>query len=212
MTRPALYRGPGAPVATAGNGAVASSQLVAQTRVLEQRLYKVGDKIWSAVGHGMANSIMIEAPDGLIIIDTGEGIEEAGEQLALFRTVSRAPVRAVIYSHSHYVHGTKVWQDEAGGGLQVWGHARIRTNLADTGAEIGPAYIRRLMSQFSYHLPEQGRTPCPTRARGSRFFTAAGPRPPGMSRSPTRCPRTRPCALPARRCAWCRRRPIRTTR
>ncbi|MBL8383379.1 MAG: alkyl/aryl-sulfatase [Burkholderiales bacterium] len=164
------YDGGSAGIATGPNGALASPALIAQGALLEKRLYTVAPGIWSAVGYGMSNSVAIAAPDGLIVIDTGEGLEESAEHLAAFRGVTAAPVRAVIYSHSHYAHGTPTWQKEAGAPLPIWGHARLRANVSDVAAEIGPAYSRRARAQFSFYLPDTGPDAMPNQGLGPLFF------------------------------------------
>lgn len=164
------YHGGAADIAVGPNGAHANARLIAHTEKLQKRLYKVSDRIWSAVGFGMSNSILLQCPDGLIVVETGEGLEESREHLEAFRSVSQEPVRAVIYSHSHYAHGTPTWQQEAGPDLQIWGHAKILSNIANTAAEFGPAYARRARVQFSYYLPEQGEDAMPNQGIGLTFF------------------------------------------
>ena len=43
---------------------------------LVKKLYKVGGKAWSLVGNGLSNQSFVEGPKGLIVIDTGECVEE----------------------------------------------------------------------------------------------------------------------------------------
>lgn len=164
------YRG--APVAqdVAANGAVAHRALIAQTDLLRRALLPAGGRIHVAIGHGMSNAVMIEAPDGLIIVDTGDSEQEAREHIAAFRTISDAPVRAVIYSHSHYVFGTRAWLDEADGDLQVWAHEKVDANVSEIAAEIGPAYRRRAMQMFGYFLPEEGADAMPNYGLGLEFY------------------------------------------
>jgi alkyl sulfatase BDS1-like metallo-beta-lactamase superfamily hydrolase len=138
--------------------------------MFEKKLHRVSDEVWCAVGFGMANSVMIVARDGLIVVDTGDGLEEASDHRTEFRKVSDAPVRAVLYSHSHYAHGTGLWRDEAGAGLEIWGHAKLSANLADVAAEIGPAYARRAMAQFGFFLPAEGPDAMPNQGIGPIFF------------------------------------------
>ncbi len=158
-------------VATGPRGEVANAALIARSRMFERKLHRVTDRIYSAVGFGMSNSVMIVAPSGLIVVDTGDGLEEAAEHQAAFRKASDAPVRAVIYSHSHYAHGTKLWVDEAAGTpLEIWGHAKLSANLAAVAAEIGPAYGRRAMVQFSFFLPSDGPDAMPNQGIGPIFF------------------------------------------
>jgi alkyl sulfatase BDS1-like metallo-beta-lactamase superfamily hydrolase len=37
-----------------------------------QKIYRVAQKVYSAVGYGLANIIFIEGDDGIIVIDTAE--------------------------------------------------------------------------------------------------------------------------------------------
>ena len=48
-----------------------------------------------AVGYGLANVIMIEGDDGVIIVDTLESRSRATEALAALRKVSGKPVKAI---------------------------------------------------------------------------------------------------------------------
>lgn len=63
-----------------------------------------------AIGFAIANSILLEAPEGLIIVDTTENVEAAREVLQEFRKISVKPIKAIIYTHYHIDHvaGTEV--------------------------------------------------------------------------------------------------------
>ena len=76
----------------------AAGSLKEHTKHFERKVYKVADNIYSAVGFGLANSIMIEGDDGLIIVDTMESLQEAREVLAEFRKISDKPIKAIIYT------------------------------------------------------------------------------------------------------------------
>jgi alkyl sulfatase BDS1-like metallo-beta-lactamase superfamily hydrolase len=53
-----------------------------------------------------ANVTIVDAPDGLVIIDTGVSIDLARAAMDLFRrhTGNQKPVAAVIYTHTHFDH------------------------------------------------------------------------------------------------------------
>jgi len=124
---------------------------------LERRLHAVRPGVWTLVGNGLSNQTFIEGPEGLIAIDTGESVEEMRTALAEVRAHTSAPLAAVLYSHFHYIGGTKAALDDAGrADLPILGHERIPLNLARTSGEIGPAYSRGLIHQFGLRLPPEG--------------------------------------------------------
>lgn len=170
------YHGGPSDVATGPRGEVANRRLIEHSATFEPAIHAVTHGVWSVVGHGLSNACAIEAPDGLIVVDTGEGREEAEEQRRAIRSRTDAPVRAVIYSHSHYVNGTSVWTDEASESIEIWGHERIADNRVEYGAEIGPAFARRLMQQFFRFLPADGPDAMPNQGIGPFFFHPSGRR------------------------------------
>ncbi len=142
-------------VATDVQGQVAHRSLIDHSSRLSRTLHSVTDGVWCLVGNGLSNQTFITAPQGIIAIDTGESIEEMRDALIELRTVSDAPVVAVIYTHFHYVSGTQAILDtepvEA-----IWGHERIEGNLRRSATEIAPAYGRGLVEQFAMQLPFEG--------------------------------------------------------
>ena len=58
------------------------------------------EHVWCQVGNGLSNQTFIEGPEGLIVIDTGESIEEMNASLSAVREYCSAPVAAVIYTHA----------------------------------------------------------------------------------------------------------------
>lgn len=175
-------------VAEGRRGELAHRDLIAHSGKFEPQLWHVTDGVYCAVGYGLANASFVVAPEGLVIVDSGESIEEAGDHVAAIRKVSDAPARAVIYSHSHYIDGTAVWQQETGGRpLEVWGHERVPEVRANVGAEIGPAYLRRLALQFGLFLPADGPDAMPNQGLGPFFFN-----PNHDSRTPGSLPLTHP--------------------
>jgi alkyl sulfatase BDS1-like metallo-beta-lactamase superfamily hydrolase len=113
--------------------------------------------VWCFVGNGLSNQSFIDAPEGIIAIDTGESIEEMNEALAELRKLSTRPIVAVMYTHFHYVDGTKAVVAENGGKLvPIWGHEKIAENRRRTASEIAPTYGRGLVEQFAMQLPEDG--------------------------------------------------------
>jgi len=146
---------------TAPNGAVTTqTQLQAnalwgltETTVAE----KVTDGVYALRGWGIASSYAIEAPDGWIIIDTGDSTRAAAEMRALLeQTLGRKiKVAAILLTHWHYADGTGAWLDE---GTEVWGHEHLdRNRSASTGVSVKSGFYQaRAIAQFAVFHPPQG--------------------------------------------------------
>jgi len=142
---------------TLPTGQVAHELHVAQSKRLERSFSEVRPGVWCFVGNGLSNQSFIDAPDGIIAIDTGESFEEMNEAIAELRKVSQRPIVAVMYTHFHYVDGTKaVVAENNGKQVPIWGHEKIAENRRRTASEIAPAYGRGLVEQFAMQLPEDG--------------------------------------------------------
>ena len=77
-------------------------------------IVEVTDGVYSGIGFGLANSIMIETSDSLVIVDTLGSEERATEMLEEFRKISSKPIKAIIYTHNHLDHigGTTIFAQE----------------------------------------------------------------------------------------------------
>ncbi|HKB41995.1 MAG TPA: alkyl sulfatase dimerization domain-containing protein [Gemmataceae bacterium] len=92
----------------------AEPDLTAHSRQFKRELVKVTDGIHVAVGYGLANSILIEGKNGVVIVDTLECAEVAQAVRAEFRKLTRSPVRAIIYTHHHpdHIFGARIFAGE----------------------------------------------------------------------------------------------------
>ena len=145
-------------VVTAPNGARVHRDHLAQNEIIRREFYEVRPGVWCFVGNGLSNQTFIDAPQGIIAFDTGESVQEMACALAELRTRTDRPIAAVVYTHFHYVEGTKAVFDEGNcvPDLPVYGHRRIALNKARTSAEIAPAYGRGLVEQFAIVMPTEG--------------------------------------------------------
>jgi hypothetical protein len=96
--------------------------LAEHTQEFRKEVIKVTDGVWVAVGYGLANSIMLEGDDGLVIVDTMETLEEAEEVKRAFRKISEKPIKAIIYTHNHadHVFGSSAFSE--GNDIDVYAH------------------------------------------------------------------------------------------
>lgn len=142
---------------TLSTGQIAHRDHAAHSVTLERQFFEVSDGVWCLVGNGLSNQTFVRAPEGIIAIDTGESIEEMREALRELRAHTSAPIAAVLYTHFHYVSGTKaVFEDTTDRSIPIWGHQRIDDNRVRTASEIAPAYSRGLAQQFALLLPTDG--------------------------------------------------------
>ncbi len=168
MTTPNRYMGAPANLVTAPNGAVVYDKV---SPALEQILYttpvveKVTEGVWLIGGHSLANCTVIDAPEGLIVFDTGDNADEGAHFRSIIEAhISKRPICAIIYSHSHYAMGAGAMVDDAGQ-VMVVGHAQlnatVQTNMQAGGApaaipEIGPLLTARALTQLHFQMPKEG--------------------------------------------------------
>ena len=139
------------------SGQKAHPDLIEHSTRLDQRFYSCGEDAWCYVGNGLSNQTFIRGQEGIIAIDTGECMEEMRSALVALREVTNLPIVACIYSHFHYVNGTKALYEDAGvDTLPIYGHAGIPANLERFGGEVGPRSSRGLVQQFAIFMPEEG--------------------------------------------------------
>jgi alkyl sulfatase BDS1-like metallo-beta-lactamase superfamily hydrolase len=120
------------------------------------RLIEVTDGVYSAVGFGLANSILVEGDDGAIIIDTMETIEEGHMVREEFRKVSSKPIKAIIYTHNHtdHVFGAEAFVD-AGQSPEVFAQERTMDYVYRIVSEYRPIITKRSFRMFGTYLDRQ---------------------------------------------------------
>ncbi len=118
---------------------------------------KVVDGVYALRGWGIASSYAIEAPDGWIIVDTGDSTRAAAEMRELLeRTLGKKiKVAAILLTHWHYGDGTGAWLDE---GTEIWGHEHLdRNRSASKGVSVKSGFYQtRAIAQFAVFHPAQG--------------------------------------------------------
>ncbi len=92
------------------------------------RLIEVTPGVYTAIGYGPSNIIMIEGTDGVIVIDSGSSVDQAQMILSEFRKITDKPVSALIYTNG------KV--DHVGGGGVFVNDSKTQGQLPDIIANV----------------------------------------------------------------------------
>lgn len=144
-------------VGTADQGQVANQVMIDHHKQFVPKLYKITDRVYATNGFGLANSVMIEGDDGIIIIDTNDSIEAAGKELEQYRTITDKPVKAVIYSHFHYTGGTMAYVPEGNpDNIPIIAHEDLVSCMSSVLSEYSTVYVDRLMRHHGGYLSFEG--------------------------------------------------------
>ncbi len=157
-------------------------ELARHTRHYAKKIYKVGDNVYSAVGWNIANIVMIEGDDGIILVDAGLSPQTSSEVLREFRKITDKPIVAVIYSHFHHDHldgikGLVSKEQVQSGEVSIYAHSTLMEHLVGESAILGPILGVRAGYSFGFFLKgadiEQmnaGIGPLPTGGRPGTFI------------------------------------------
>jgi len=126
---------------------------ITDEKVAEQ----VAPGVYALRGWGIAHSYAIEAPNGWIVVDTGDSTRAATEMReTLERAIGRKiRVAAILLTHWHYADGTAAWMDE---GTELWGHEHLDRNRSASGGVnvLGGVTQSRAIAQFGVFHPTSG--------------------------------------------------------
>lgn len=109
----------------------------------------------------MANVMMVEGTDGIIIVDSGENDVQAKKVLSEFGKITDKPVVAVIYTHNHVDHtegaGVFVKDGEAAGQkVAVIGQASLVDNYYKSYGALASQQSQFSMRWTGSFLPHEG--------------------------------------------------------
>lgn len=161
---------------TAPNGALISDEMYREIQdpanVLgtytpnEMTYVKVADGVHTFNAGGILNLNVVETANGIIIYDTGDDMHEASLFYTELRKHIDKPIKAIIYSHEHYVGGAQHFVDmEAERGnddIMVIGHYNhndsVRASFAGVALhkEVSDVLIPRGANQFYTFIEDEG--------------------------------------------------------
>ena len=169
---------------TGPNGEITTRDMIeanARLAMTEKRAIEIAPDVWLLAGWGIAHSMAIRAPEGWIIVDTGDSTRAAKEMREKLEWAVGGPIRvaAILLTHWHYSNGTAAWSDE---GAELWGHEWLDRNRA-AGTGVGPLagfYQARAISQFAVFHPTKGADAFPNNLRFSpeKLLAESSYRPP----------------------------------
>ncbi|MEM6931311.1 MAG: MBL fold metallo-hydrolase, partial [Myxococcota bacterium] len=130
-----------------------SEAIAARERLFEREVIEVTGGVHVAVGYGLANSILLEGTDGVVIVDTMESATAAREVLAEFRKITDKPVVAAVFTHNHadHVFGSAVM---APGDVPIYAHATTESHIDRVVNVIRDTLQVRSLTMFGSALPE----------------------------------------------------------
>lgn len=131
--------------------------LAAHGKLFERKIHRVGDRVYCAVGYGLANIIAIDGPGGMVVIDTGIDTAQAAAVMADLRLITAAPVVAIVYTHHHtdHVQGTRAVLAEeqiASQSVPIYAHSSLLGEYQQETGLIGPIMGARAMAMYSMVL------------------------------------------------------------
>lgn len=144
---------------TAHNGAILNGDFVrfaAKTR-MGIEVQQVREGVHVILGYHSVNCVVVEGRTSLIVIETGTRFGHGRELRALIRGFSNKPVKAIIYSHHHYIGGAAgLLDEESVEDVEVYAHPLMEPLAATTWGVLGPMQLRRIGIQFGAYLPQSG--------------------------------------------------------
>ena len=124
-----------------------------------RKIVKTGERTHTLIGYNVANVSVIEAPEGLILVD-GMAQENSAREAAadIAERFPGQPIRAVVYTHFHndHVNGIEGFisqQQVASGEVEIWAHADLMHFVTEVSAGMGPIMGRRAAYTFGAALP-----------------------------------------------------------
>ncbi|AFM27742.1 alkyl/aryl-sulfatase [Desulfomonile tiedjei] len=133
------------------------------------RLVMVTENVYTAIGYGVSNMILVETGEGIVAIDTTNSQRAARDALDAFRAISKAPVTAIVYTHSHpdHVLGGKAFSNNK---VEVYAHESfldelpLQALLGKSGAVRGARMFGASLLQSERLAPNISEYPLPIAA------------------------------------------------
>ncbi len=128
--------------------------LKAHSKEFKREVIQVTDGVYVAIGYGLANSILLEGDDGVVIVDTMESEEAAKRVKEAFLQITQKPVKTIIYTHFHpdHVFGTTIMSGKDS--PEIISHEITLSHLDRIVSVTRETTYTRATRQFGTMLPE----------------------------------------------------------
>jgi alkyl sulfatase BDS1-like metallo-beta-lactamase superfamily hydrolase len=130
--------------------------LAAHSAEFRPEVIEVTDGVHVAIGFGLANCILLEGDDGVVIVDAMESEEAAVPVKEAFSSITAKPVKAIIYTHYHADHIMGATVMAGDDHPDIFSHATTSYYLDRIANITRETTYRRAMRQFGSLLPEGG--------------------------------------------------------
>ena len=132
-----------------------NKKLADHSKEFEKKIYKVAEGVYSAVGYGIANSIMLVGKDGVIIIDTMENNEAGREIWNDLQKITNLPLKAIIYTHSHpdHIYGAEAFAGKST--PDIYAHETTDNTVTRFVSETSPIIGSRSMRMYGNYLDQK---------------------------------------------------------
>lgn len=146
----------GDPAPPAAPERVTSEALAAHSAEFQKDIVEVVPGIHVAIGYALANVILIEGDDGVIIVDTTESLAAARAIKAEFDRITDKPVAAIIYTHNHTDHIFGAAAFAEGREVPVYAHATTWSHIERIMNVLRPVIETRSFRMFGNYLAAGG--------------------------------------------------------
>jgi len=136
------------------------ADVTAHTKIFKKKIEEVSPGVHLAVGYGLANVIVVEAPEGLILVDTLETIRAAEGLLPWIdemRARTGKDITDIIFTHNHadHVFGAGVFLRGQDTVPRIWAHEHTEARVHEIINVLAPVTFRRAMRMFGTYLPDE---------------------------------------------------------